>query len=682
MITKSEPGLSRPNDSPVDLSNSGQHHTAHVGPSGVAPVQPYRPNVNFTAEEKAQLDSELSKYLPPEFTSSRPGPGRGTLTYIEGWKVKNLANKLFGFNGWSSAITDVTVDLLEVENDGKVTVGVSCIMRVTLKDGTFHEDIGYGSSENQRSKVASFEKAKKEASTDALKRTLTSFGNLLGACLYDKNYAKYISTQKFEKTKYDGAEFYTYPTEARAPHPRAAKPPPPLKPNQQIQQQQQNNYQPQQNQQQNQNHQQNRHNQQNQPGFGVSSAAHPNSWAPGPSNPYKSESAQQGSAAGKRPQGGPSFNEASITTSNGPQTTTPNGTSMATSGVPNFGAPTNKISTTINQTASGASAQLQAMIKVEVDDGKDRGDHCMKRRRDSAYYTEDDLNFGLNDLTHISADDLFFGPDIDDSAPSQALPESPRMRDFENIDVDLGDMMNDYSPIKPKATTSDYAAVSNTTSGVNNTGLPATPKRSGSFGRSTSSPSLVQTTPTKKSQQEAQRHHGPPPAAPFRATTPVSFAEHNTLKSFAYAPRQPTPQASVSKNDQGGTHSTSTSQNQPGGSNNSSRATTPQSSNSGTNISRTTTCTAQSVGAVKTGPTNVLRSNSLAASTSAANGQHRNNNNHNTTSGFRPSTNHNTSIQAHNIYGNNNGAGLKRPFINNGSHDLHGSAANKEPRLD
>ncbi|KAK3844916.1 MAG: Rad52/22 double-strand break repair protein [Linnemannia gamsii] len=199
MITKTEPGLSRLNDSPVDLSNSGQHHTAHVGPSGVAPVQPYRPNVNFTAEEKAQLDSDLSKYLPPEFTSSRPGPGRGTLTYIEGWKAKNLANKLFGFNGWSSAITDVTVDLLEVENDGKVTVGVSCIMRVTLKDGTFHEDIGYGSSENQRSKVASFEKAKKEASTDALKRTLTSFGNLLGACLYDKNYAKYISTQKFEK---------------------------------------------------------------------------------------------------------------------------------------------------------------------------------------------------------------------------------------------------------------------------------------------------------------------------------------------------------------------------------------------------------------------------------------------------------------------------------------------------
>ena len=31
---------------------------------------------------------------------------------------------------------------------------------------------------------------KKEAVTDALKRTLRNFGNLLGNCLYDKEYAK------------------------------------------------------------------------------------------------------------------------------------------------------------------------------------------------------------------------------------------------------------------------------------------------------------------------------------------------------------------------------------------------------------------------------------------------------------------------------------------------------------
>jgi len=35
-----------------------------------------------------------------------------------------------------------------------------------------------------------FVRCKKEAVTDALKRTLCNFSNLLGNCLYDKEYAK------------------------------------------------------------------------------------------------------------------------------------------------------------------------------------------------------------------------------------------------------------------------------------------------------------------------------------------------------------------------------------------------------------------------------------------------------------------------------------------------------------
>jgi hypothetical protein len=37
-----------------------------------------------------------------------------------------------------------------------------------------------------------FEKAKKEAVTDGLKRALKAFGNAMGNCLYDKNYLKKI----------------------------------------------------------------------------------------------------------------------------------------------------------------------------------------------------------------------------------------------------------------------------------------------------------------------------------------------------------------------------------------------------------------------------------------------------------------------------------------------------------
>ncbi len=41
-----------------------------------------------------------------------------------------------------------------------------------------------------------FEKAKKEGTTDALKRTLRSFGNVLGNCIYDQDYVKQVTKLK------------------------------------------------------------------------------------------------------------------------------------------------------------------------------------------------------------------------------------------------------------------------------------------------------------------------------------------------------------------------------------------------------------------------------------------------------------------------------------------------------
>ena len=54
----------------------------------------------------------------------------------------------------------------------KYYIGVSTFVRVQLKDGTYHEDVGYGISEGMRSKALSIEKARKEAVTDGLKRAL------------------------------------------------------------------------------------------------------------------------------------------------------------------------------------------------------------------------------------------------------------------------------------------------------------------------------------------------------------------------------------------------------------------------------------------------------------------------------------------------------------------------------
>ena len=66
---------------------------------------------------------------------------------------------------------------------------------MTLRDGTFHEDVGYGTSEGMKSKALSIEKARKESITDGLKRALKSFGNALGNCLSDKDYLRYVVTK-------------------------------------------------------------------------------------------------------------------------------------------------------------------------------------------------------------------------------------------------------------------------------------------------------------------------------------------------------------------------------------------------------------------------------------------------------------------------------------------------------
>lgn len=44
--------------------------------------------------------------------------------------------------------------------------------------------------------VTGLSKCKKEAVTDAIKRTLRNFGNVLGNCLYDKQYVTEIAKVK------------------------------------------------------------------------------------------------------------------------------------------------------------------------------------------------------------------------------------------------------------------------------------------------------------------------------------------------------------------------------------------------------------------------------------------------------------------------------------------------------
>ncbi|KAF8652378.1 hypothetical protein AX16_004406 [Volvariella volvacea WC 439] len=180
-----------------------------------------------TAVKIATLQAKLNQKLGPEFISQRPGPGGGPkLTYAEGWKIINLANEVFGFNGWSSSVVSLTTDFVDYnEQSQRYAVGVTAIMKVTLRDGVYHEDIGYGMLEGSKSKAAAIDKCKKEAVTDGLKRALRNFGNLLGNCLYDRAYTQEIVKIKIPPPKFDKSELYRRPEfEERPPVSNEAEP--------------------------------------------------------------------------------------------------------------------------------------------------------------------------------------------------------------------------------------------------------------------------------------------------------------------------------------------------------------------------------------------------------------------------------------------------------------------------
>jgi len=153
-------------------------------------------------EEHEAIENALKKRLGRNYLSTRPAGGGNQVVYIEGWKVVDIANNIFGFNGWSHSVTNSSVDFIDHFN-GRFFVGVSAFVRVQLRDGAFHEDVGYGTSEGMRSKALSVEKARKEAVTDGLKRALKSFGNALGNCLNDKDYMKLVTSQPKQTPKYN-----------------------------------------------------------------------------------------------------------------------------------------------------------------------------------------------------------------------------------------------------------------------------------------------------------------------------------------------------------------------------------------------------------------------------------------------------------------------------------------------
>lgn len=162
----------------MDEQSSAQQPETTCGEYGTVP---------FDRDEEQVIEDCLRRYLHKDEVSRRSGPGGHKLSYLEIGRAIELANWIFTYKGWSSSIQDITMDFCD-EKNGRFAVGVSAIVRVTLQNGCYHEDVGYGTMSNCSDRGQALEKTKKEAISDALKRCLRLFGNGLGNCLNDKDF--------------------------------------------------------------------------------------------------------------------------------------------------------------------------------------------------------------------------------------------------------------------------------------------------------------------------------------------------------------------------------------------------------------------------------------------------------------------------------------------------------------
>lgn len=160
----------------------------------------YKP---YKEEEQQRIQARLDIGLDKSDLKILPGKGRPP--YVEGWRVIDIANDIFGFNGWNSEIRSLEVDFIDEIERGNGSKGfysfATCTMRITLLDGSYHEDVGTGDASNLPNRGDAIGTAKKKAVTDALKRTIRTFGKSLGNSFYDNQYVKNLAMSTVNSNK-------------------------------------------------------------------------------------------------------------------------------------------------------------------------------------------------------------------------------------------------------------------------------------------------------------------------------------------------------------------------------------------------------------------------------------------------------------------------------------------------
>ena len=161
---------------------------------------------------KNQLTS-LSQELDLNRIKTRE-KGNINLSYIEGFDVIDTANLIFGFGNWSYLISSLTQVSQEQNHNQNFVVCYKAVVKLIVKDenhskSTSRQDVGFGTGVS-KTLADSHENAGKEAVTDALKRTMRSFGNQFGNSLYDKTRNQQNQDSSYQqKPNYNQNQSYT-----------------------------------------------------------------------------------------------------------------------------------------------------------------------------------------------------------------------------------------------------------------------------------------------------------------------------------------------------------------------------------------------------------------------------------------------------------------------------------------
>jgi len=139
------------------------------------------------------FNDKQNQVLAYELDSSRiksRQKGNITLSYLEGFDIIETANKIFGYGNWDYGIVKLEKVSQEVNANQNHVICYLARIEIVVHDlqhakDVSREDVGFGTG-IAKTLADAHENGAKEAVTDAIKRTLKSFGNQFGLSLYDK----------------------------------------------------------------------------------------------------------------------------------------------------------------------------------------------------------------------------------------------------------------------------------------------------------------------------------------------------------------------------------------------------------------------------------------------------------------------------------------------------------------